>query len=164
MTGPIRIGDEQGILVARLPEARRYEPIIVTTLRRYVRRQASPALLHRIAGGAGHFRVLNQVWDLDGRGLGEVLSLPRAKDLPALGLDLSADERRIALFQIIAEHARAGWAMPTTVNLARFFGVSRSTIDNDIELLRAEGRIACEREPSARLSRRVIRPVEEPAP
>ena len=34
-------GDEQGILVARLPEERRYEPIIVTTLRRYVRRQRS---------------------------------------------------------------------------------------------------------------------------
>lgn len=158
------IGEERGILVARLPEASRYEPIIVTTLRRYVRRQASSSLLHRIAGSPAHYRTLNQVWDLDGRGLGEVLSLPRAKDLPALGLELSTDERRIALFQIIVEYVKAGWAMPTTLNLGAFFGVSRSTIDNDIEMLRAEGRIACEREPKSKMTRRVIRLVEEPAP
>lgn len=144
-----------GVLVARLPAAKpAWEPIIVTTLRRYARRGAPTSLLHRIAGSAAHYRTLVEVWDLDGRALRRAMRLlpeetPVARerrqlgDGGALGVVLSIPERRLALFQIIADYARAGVVMPTTARLARFFAVSPGTIDNDIDVLRGEGRIAC---------------------
>jgi hypothetical protein len=140
-----------GILVARLPSDKpAYEPIIVTTLRRYVKRGASDGLLHRIAGSPRDFRILNSVWDLDGRALHEALSIPkqdrRPRDIACpgeLGVVLSVAERRIALYQVIADRARGGKMMPTTYRLARFFGVTRGMIDNDLDVLRGEGRIAC---------------------
>jgi hypothetical protein len=162
-----------GVLVARLPSARPvYEPLVVTTLRRYVRRGASERLLHRIAGSAAHFRTLVRVWDLDGRSLRRALQLlPAERPAPAprseaggatggggeVGVVLSIPERRLALFQVIAEYARAGAAMPTTARLSRFFGVSPGTIDNDIDCLRGDGRIACSLAADVHGPRRVIR-------
>lgn len=158
-----------GVLVARLPSARPvYEPLVVTTLRRYVRRGASESLLHRIAGSAVHFRTLVRVWDLDGRSLRRALQLlpperparaPRAEAAGGgeIGVVLSVPERRLALFQVIAEYAGAGAAMPTTTRLARFFGVSPGTIDNDIDCLRGDGRIACSLTADVHGPRRVIR-------
>ena len=84
-----------------------------------MRRRASDALLHRIAGSAARFRTLVHVWDLDGRALSRCLTLDRdaaaapscvreGKQTGELGVVLSIPERRLALFQIIVEYARAG--------------------------------------------------------
>jgi hypothetical protein len=154
-----------GILVARLPsEKPAYEPIIVTTLRRYVKRGASDGLLHRIAGSPRDFRILNSVWDLDGRALHEALSMPKSRDTACqgeLGVVLSVAERRIALYQVIADRARGGKMIPTTWRLAQFFGVTRGMIDNDLDVLRGQGRIACSLAGTVRGPRRVFRLVED---
>ena len=44
-----------------------WEPLLVTTLRRYQRRGAPPSLLQRLAGGRRDWRLLNEFWCLDGR-------------------------------------------------------------------------------------------------
>lgn len=150
------IDEGPGIVVERLPSAKpAWEPIIVTTLRRYVRRQASAGVLHRIAGGAAQYRLLNDVWDFDNRALQEALG--QSQDLGVLDFALSVEERRIALLQVIAEHDRNNRMMPTTAKLGRFFGVSRQTIDHDLDHMRAEGRIACRPVGVKRDPRREIR-------
>lgn len=130
----------RGFLVGRLPQARQWEPIIVTTLRRYVRRGASERLLHRLAGGRRSFVLLNHVWDLDDRALRSAAPCDR-DELGDLPVRLSTEERRLALYQVIVEHVRAGRMMPTTWRLARYFGTTRGVIDADIAALRDRGLI-----------------------
>ena len=130
----------RGFLVGRLPQARQWEPIIVTTLRRYVRKGASERLLHRLAGGRRSFALLNHVWDLDDRALRSAVRFAR-DDLGDLPVRLSAEERRMALYQVIVEHVQSGRMMPSTWRLARYFGTTRGVIDADIATLRDRGLI-----------------------
>jgi hypothetical protein len=53
-------------LIGRVPAPRAYEPMLVTTLRRYQRRGVPASLLTRIAGGATAWRLLNDWWSIDG--------------------------------------------------------------------------------------------------
>src|SRR5471030_3058553 len=125
------------ILVARLPPARpAWEPMIVTTLRRYLRRGAPTSLIHRIAGGASHYHTLNRFWDLDGKVMVYAAALlapddagptRRARRPEPLGVNLSAPERRIALLQLIVDCKAAGRQLPVTVTIAHYLGVSPST-------------------------------------
>ena len=65
--------------------------------------------------------------------------MPKSRDTACqkeLGFVLSVAERRIALYQVIADRARGGKMMPTTWRLAQFFGVTRGTVDNDLDVLR----------------------------
>ena len=137
---PYMEGEGRGILVARLPQARQWEPIIVTTLRRYVRKGASERLLHRLAGGRRSFALLNHVWDLDSRALRSAVRFAR-DDLGDMPVQLGTEERRLALYQVIVEHVSSGRMMPTTWRLARYFGTTRGAIDADIETLRQRGLI-----------------------
>lgn len=145
--------DAPGILIARLPEKRQWEPIIVTTLRRYVRRGASSGLLHRLAGGIGCYNVLNQVWDLDGRALKRMSRKIKAEfaadtvieggqgTIGELGVRLGQEERRLALYQVIVEYRSAGRMVPGSPRLARYFGCTAACIDNDFDILQARGLI-----------------------
>lgn len=124
--------------------APRYEPIIVATLRRYLRRGASPGLLRRLAGGARDWRLLNDWWNVDGRGAGLQVGKP---DRPALELGdpipgLSVGERRLVLLQIAEECDELGARFPGSVALAVYFDVSRHQVDNDLQVLRDMGRLA----------------------
>lgn len=120
----------------------RYEPPIVTTLRRYWRRGASPTLLLRLAGGVRDWGLLNESWNIDG-------TRPPSGDKPAgfseveLGepIALSCPERRIALTQISGEAADHEVEMPTMAALGLFFGVTRHQIRVDLEALRNRGDI-----------------------
>lgn len=120
-----------------------WEPLIVTTLRRFHRGGAPVTLLVRIAGGARDWRLLNDWWGIDG-----VVRGPRAvHDLtsPMLGdqiLTLSAGERRIALVQIAEWFGEAHQRFPTHESLAAYFGVSRRQIEWDLARLQNEGAIA----------------------
>lgn len=111
-----------------------YEPGIVTTLRVYVRRGAPASLLLRIAGGPRWWRELNDRWNLDGQGPGPAVPVLRDGVL-----NLSTAERRIALGQIADECAQAGRSLPTLIDLAAHFGVSRHTISADLGRLRGTG-------------------------
>ena len=124
-----------------LPARGRYEPLIVTTLRRYCRRGAPESLLVRLAGGPRDWRQLNDRWNLDGRAVGK--DAPARVDLQdALGSHLSAAERRIALAQLADECAVAGTVLPTLTELGRYFGVSRHSIVRDLEILRDGGHLS----------------------
>ena len=99
-----------------------------------MRRRAPASLLLRIAGGPRCWRELNGRWNLDGRAPEQV-----APDLKDGVLILSTAERRIALGQIADECARAGRSLPTLIDLAAHFGVSRHTISADFGRLRGTG-------------------------
>ena len=130
-----------GILADRLPALRPWEPPIVTTLRRFVRRGASANLLVRIAGGPRCWRELNLFWNLDGRGRRRVA--PALDEAPTDSvLAMSPAERRIGLMQLADECAEAGVAMPILKVLAGHFGVSRHAIANDLDVLRRDGKLA----------------------
>lgn len=134
---------EPGILLGRLPAMRIWEPPIVTTLRRYVRRGASPALLLRIAGGPRSWRDLNLFWNLDGRGVRARSTLPRLAASQADTLQsLSFAERRIALVQLAEECAETRAPFPAPKVVAGLFGVTHTTIANDLKVLRASGEIS----------------------
>lgn len=126
-----------GVLYGRLPPARpSWEPIIVTLLRRHVRRGAPPSLVRRLAGGEGHFHRLNLLWDLDGRAAQRLAQLLPASEKPiGIGVDLSPVERRIAIRQIHADYGVAGCEVPAPSRLARYFGCDRGTIDNDLAII-----------------------------
>lgn len=95
---------ELSALFGRLPSARRYEPPIVTTLRRTFRRGAPESLMQRLAGGPAAWRQLNERWNLDGRAVDT--RAPASVDLlEPLGAPLSIAERRIALLQLADECA-----------------------------------------------------------
>lgn len=117
--------------------AARYEPIIVTTLRRYMRRGAPDSLLMRLAGGRGDWAVLNQVWDIDGT----ARLVPKGwRDRPRLALDdeglsLGFAERRIALRQIVEECARRGLQCPRPDRLARYLGCTPRMVRDDLQVL-----------------------------
>jgi hypothetical protein len=131
---------EPGILVARLPSSPTWEPMIVTTLRRFVRRGAPISLLQRIAGSARDWRDLNGRWNLDGR---RVVGRKAAPVLDEGGMAaLSTAERRIALLQMADECAEAGVPVPAIKALAVHFGVSRHTIACDFRLLGESGKLA----------------------
>ncbi|MCW5737343.1 MAG: hypothetical protein KIS73_24670 [Enhydrobacter sp.] len=134
---------EGAVLVGRLPAAAAaWEPMIVTTLRRYLRRGASPALLMRLAGGRRAWRLLNDWWNIDGSA--DVRALDRASE-PLLGAPLtglSADERRIAIEQLAALFAESRRPFPTVATLAAYFGVSRQQVTWDLALLEYGGAIA----------------------
>lgn len=120
---------------------RPWEPPIVTTLRRYVRRGASPALLVRIAGGPRCWRELNLFWNLDGLRPGR--PAPELDQVPSEAmLALSTTERRIALIQLADECAEARVPMPILKVLGGYFGVSRHVIANDFDTLRRDGKLA----------------------
>lgn len=121
-----------------------YEPIIVTTLRRFARRGASPGLLQRLAGGRRDWRLLNDWWNVDGQGAGIRLRLPERVELD-LGEGvpgLSLGERRLAILQIAEECAEAGASFPRVCDLAAYFDVSRHTVSSDLEILRGRGQLA----------------------
>jgi DNA-binding transcriptional ArsR family regulator len=142
------------ILVAPLPVDRpRVEPPIVTTLRHYHSRGASRDLLHRLAGGAGHFRAVNRDWDIDGGTVAAALTLLGRLDSQfaavrhddPLGVDLSPDERRLALLQLIADYGRQGRPLPVVAQLAAYLSASAETIERDIDWLRSEGKVTTSR-------------------
>jgi len=124
--------------------APRYEPIIVTTLRRYVRRGAPAGLLQRLAGGPRDWRLLNDWWNVDGSGAGILLRAAgrRAIDLGDGVSGLSLGERRIAILQIADECHAVGAALPAATKLAPFFRVSRQCIVSDLAVLRDRGELA----------------------
>lgn len=116
--------------------AARYEPTIVTTLRRYVRRGASRGLLRRLAGGAGHWRMLNQVYDLDGTASFQTAA-PCAREIVLDDLlELTQAERRIAIEQIAGECAETGASFPSPHRLAGYFGCDPRSILNDLRWMR----------------------------
>jgi hypothetical protein len=121
-----------------------YEPIIVTTLRRFARRGASPGLLQRLAGGRRDWRLLNEWWNVDGQGAGIRLRLPERieHDLGDCVPGLSLGERRLAILQIAEECAEAGASFPRVGELAAYFDVSRHTVSGDLEVLRVRGQLA----------------------
>lgn len=135
---------EGAVLIGRLPAAApAWEPLIVTTLRRYVRRGASPALLMRLAGGRHAWRLLNDWWNLDGNPRAQAADTQADSALfgePLTGL--SADERGIALAQLAALFHEARRPFPTHATLAAYFGVSRQRIAWDLALLEYGGAIA----------------------
>lgn len=157
---------DSGALIARPPADRpAWEPIIVTTLRRYVRRRAPASLVQRLAGGAAPWRLLNETWDIDGHATRAAITLipvaarERRSPLPELGVVLSLGERRIALLQIIVDYAVAGETFPASSQLARYLGCHPDTINGDLDWLRSEGRIACGLRSNGTGPRRVIRVV-----
>ncbi len=121
-----------------------WEPPIVTVLRRYWQRGASKALLLRLAGGPVAWRQLNEWWNIDGTATPPPLL---AEAAPLLSIELgdpiavSCAERRIALTQISCELAERETALPTSVALGRYFGVTRDMIRIDLEMLRNRGDI-----------------------
>ena len=136
-----------GILTASIPvPPRRYEPIIVTTMRRYFSRGASPGLLNRLSGGFANFKYLNAAWNLDGRGAAlprDFFDRPTSHDgFDFLGVLLSTDERRLALVQLVAAYAKARQDLPTDTQLGRYFGCSSFTIEGDLDELVYRYRIA----------------------
>jgi hypothetical protein len=139
--GPTEAALELSALICRLPSVRRYEPLIVTTLRRYFRRGVPESLVVRLAGGPSAWRQLNERWNLGGRAVGR--RAPVAFEIPeALGAHLSIAERRIALLQLADECALAGTVLPTLTGLGRCFGVSRHAIAYDLEVLRESGKLS----------------------
>ncbi len=138
-----------------------WEPMVVTTLRRYSARGASPGLLQRLAGGARDWRMLNEWWQLDGR-------LPPAAPCydpidfgphaaPVLP-QLSAPERRIMLVQLVADFAEANALFPSDGDLARYFGISASMIYLDFQALISQGKVASRMGSDGwRRTRRVLR-------
>lgn len=107
-----------------------YEPIIVTTLRRYVRRRAPDSLLQRIAGSRRDWRTLNEAWNIDGMAWLRLRSQPQRHIEGQLAL--SEDERRIALRQIAVECVESSERLPVPGDLARYFGVTISQIVHDL--------------------------------
>lgn len=141
LKGPTEAALELSALFGRLPSARRYEPLIVTTLRRYFRRGAPESLVVRLAGGPAAWRQLNERWNLDGRAVEKRASA--SVEIPEpLGAHLSIAERRIALLQLADECALAGTVLPTLTALGRYFGVSRHVIAYDLEVLRQSGKLS----------------------
>ncbi len=150
----------RGVLIGALPVDRpRYEPPIVTTLRHYHRRGASPTLLHRLAGGSANYRAVNLCWDIDSRTVAAAIAMLDKLSAQVLGdekpapgpalvfegrLDavLSDDERRILFMQIVVDHARNRRRVPPASAIAAFLGVSPYTIERDIDWLRGEGKVA----------------------
>lgn len=139
LKGPTEAALELSALFGRLPSARRYEPLIVTTLRRYFRRGAPESLIQRLVGGPAAWRQLNERWNLDGRA---VETQAPVDLLEPLGAHLSIAERRIALLQLADECALAGAVLPTLTALGRYFGVSRHVIAYDLEVLRESGKLS----------------------
>lgn len=115
-----------------------YEPAIVTTLRRYMTRGASRSLLHRLAGGARDWRLLNEWWNIDG----VPRRPPPERTVDPRVLAMSVCERRIALVQLADDYGEARAAFPRHGDLAEAFGVSLSQINHDLCALRSSGRIA----------------------
>ena len=141
LKGPTEAALGLSALIGRLPSARRYEPLIVTTLRRYFRRGAPESLIVRLAGGPAAWRQLNECWNLDGRAA--ETPAPASVDLPeSLGAHLSIAERRIALVHLADECALACTVLPTLTALGRYFGVSRHVIAYDLEVLRNSGKLS----------------------
>lgn len=135
-----------------------WEPPIVTTLRRYLRRRVPESLLLRLAGGMGNWRYLNATWNIDG---GAYRAVPIG-ETPSdgygyAGLDLSTDERRIALLQVTIDHVGTGEVFPTSIQLGRYFGVSPYCIDEDLRVLRSDGRIVVSVAGGNRGVRRILR-------
>ncbi len=134
---------EGAVLIGRLPPASSWEPMIVTTLRRYWRRGASPALLLRLAGGGRAWRLLNDWWNIDGSVRGHAGDAAHATALLGAPLTgLCAEERRIAIAQLAELFRAAGRPFPLQTTLADYFGVSRQQIVWDIGLLEHSGAIA----------------------
>lgn len=130
---------EGAVLIGRLPSAPAWEPMLVTTLRRFHRRGASVQLLLRLAGGARAWRLLNDWWDIDGSVRHGASALPHAATPlgdPLTGL--SGEERRIALAQIAEQFDEIGRPLPTHATLAAYFGVSASQIRWDLGVLEHE--------------------------
>lgn len=127
-------------LIGRLPTRRRYEPMLVTTLRRYYRRGAPESLLVRLAGGLSDWRHLNGRWNVDGRAV--VKPVPMTIEPFDCPVHLSVAERRIALVQLADDCATAAALFPTLTVLGRCFGVSRHTIANDLDVLKTSGQLA----------------------
>jgi hypothetical protein len=130
------------ILFGRLPPggpAR--EPLIVTTLRRCVRRQAPQQMLDRVAGGAQQFRDLDAAWALRATVTARAEARPKAQKGGELGVCLSLAERQIALQQMIAEHDAGGPLLPGLARLARLFGTTAASIENDLAVMVEAGRI-----------------------
>jgi hypothetical protein len=119
-----------------------YEPIIVTTLRRYHGRGASNRLLTRLAGGPRDWRLLNESWNIDGRLAHVAPELPPADRDGDAVLKLSAAERRLAILQIADETAARRAEFPKAVKLADYFGVSRQSIEFDLQDLTRRGALA----------------------
>jgi len=125
-------------LIDRPPPARCYEPLIVTTLRRYRQRGAPESLLVRLAGGPRDWRQLDETWNLAGR------PVPKPEPSSVEPIDgaacrLSPAERRIGLRQLAGECAASGAVLPPLKQLAAIFGVSRYVIANDLQALRRDG-------------------------
>jgi len=126
--------------VTRLVRGPRYEPLIVTTLRRYSRRGAPESLLMRLAGGPRDWRRLNETWNLDGRRVAN--SAPIAiEPIDSSEYPLSPAERRIGLLQLADECAAAGAVFPILKVLGGLFGVSRYVIAHDLDVLRRTGQL-----------------------
>lgn len=135
-----------------------WEPLIVTTLRRYLRRRVPESLLLRLAGGVGNWRYLNATWNIDGQAYRPVPLGEAATDgFGYAGLELSTDERRIALLQVTIDHVETGEVFPTSILLGRYFGVSPYCIDEDLRVLREDGRIVVSVAGGNRGVRRILR-------
>ncbi|WP_425065099.1 hypothetical protein [Reyranella sp.] len=119
----------------------RYEPLIVTTLRRYRRRGAPESLLVRLAGGPGDWRRLNATWNLDGRRPVATSASIVIEPIDGTAYPLSSAERRIGLRQLADECAAAGAVLPTLKVLGGLFSVSRYVIAHDLEVLRRSGQL-----------------------
>jgi hypothetical protein len=135
---------EGAVLMGRLPPPSSYEPMLVTTLRRYHRRGSPASLLTRIAGGAMAWRLLNDWWSIDGTVRGRTGGTDEAKS-PMLGdqlLTLSGSERRIALVQLADVFGEARRPFPARTALARYFGVTERQIRWDLGVLASRGEIA----------------------
>ena len=131
--------------LAPLASPTAYEPPIVTTLRRYVRRGAPPSLLQRLAGGPRDWSLLNETWDLDGRSWSALYRPTLLGDRTPVSADpmhrLSVPERRLMLLQLVEDYARGETLFPTDTALGEWFGVSHSTVANDIRALIVDGKL-----------------------
>lgn len=127
-------------LIDRPPPARRYEPLIVTMLRRYRQRGAPESLLVRLAGGPRDWRQLDEMWNLAGRTVSKPAPVS-VEPIDGAACRLSPAERRIGLRQLAAECGAADAVLPSLKQLGAIFGVSRHVIANDLLALRHTGQL-----------------------
>ncbi len=136
-----------------------WEPLLVTTLRHYVRRGAPDSLLRRLAGGLRDWRLLNESWGLDGRYVPPPAHAPIEVDALSAPIPrLSTEERRLLLVQLVADYAEANALMPSDGELAHWLGITASQIWLDFQALIGTGRL-CSRIGSSGVgtTRRVLR-------
>jgi hypothetical protein len=114
------------------------EPLLVTTLRKQIRRGAPLSLLSRIAGGEAEYRRIATTYDLRGtaRKQGRPVHIVEgAKPAPENLLPAGQDR----LLEVVTGLAQAGEEYPGSMALAKTLDCSWIVIERDLRRLARKG-------------------------